>query len=135
MQLSARFLYGYANVNSWQEVRQAADLTASQSEDLYIQLVDLTADVNALMPGRRFCPSASAVLTITIPDMNDTRVITRVASQASVLDTSIFRIQLLDTDALPVGTRSLNLTLVDGGVTRRGFVHQGLRINGFAPTR
>lgn len=134
MQLSARFLYGYANVNSWQETRQVADLTASQSEDLYIQLVDLTADVNAVLPGRRFCPSASAVLTISIPDMSDARVITRVASQASVLDTSIFRVQLLDTDALPVGTRSMNLTLVDGGVTRRGFVHQGLRINGFAPT-
>jgi hypothetical protein len=134
MQLSARFLYGYANVNSWQEVRQVANLTASQAQDLYIQLVDLTADVNAILPGRRFCPSASAVLTVTIPDMDDSKVITRVCSQASPLDTSIFRLQLLDSDAIPMGTKSLNLVLVDGGVTKKGFVHQGLRISGFEPT-
>ena len=131
MLLGARILSGFSSVNSWQETRQQADVTASQSEDVYLQLVDLSQDPGAALPGRRYCPGAAATLAVTLPHMDTTRVVTRSCTRVSSLDTSIWKLQLLASDQLLVGTKSLHLVLVDSGQTLRGIVPQGLRVHGF----
>lgn len=131
MVLSARFLHGYSSVNYWINQEAHVEMTASESVDLYIQLVDLSLDIDMPLPGRRYCPPAGAILTVTIHDLDTSKVITRVASQPSPLDSSIWKLSVLATDALLTGSKSLLLVLNESGTVKRGVVHQGLRISPF----
>lgn len=130
MVLSARVLHGFSSVNSWIDVQAHAEMTASESADVYLQLVDLALDIDQALPGRRYCPPTGAILTVTISDLDASKAITRVATQPTPLDSSIWKVSILATDLLK-GTKSLLLNLNESGTVKRGQVHQGLRLYPF----
>lgn len=132
MVLSIRFLSDVGGVNNFQF---ATDLQigAASPGFVYFQLID--ASVNTAIkgwnpPGRRYMPAAGATLTVTFNNLDDSKVVTRVASQPFSQDPSIWRVQVLATDFPNTATVEMGISLNEAGAVSIGCVCDGLRIVG-----
>ncbi len=133
MLLTARPLINVADVNIW-EYADEVRFTQGDQTYIYFQLIDAEKDKSAKLPGKRYVPSAGAVLTMVIHSIDIAKTYTKVATQPFVGDSSIWRIQVLSTDTI-VGTASIKLSLTEGAITTRGVIRNALSIaatsNGF----
>jgi len=123
MLLSARALEHVSDVNNFDYSTQI-HCTEGDAPTIYLQLIDLSQDRvdHGFSPaGRRYVPAAGATLQVVFDHINDTRKVTRVASQPFPQDPSIWAVPLLPTDGLK-GTVNLKLTLIEGAKTTRAFV-------------
>jgi hypothetical protein len=130
MLLSARILNDVANVNNF-EYAQVGQFTKGEASSVYFQLIDTTLDgaLKGFEPsGRRYMPATGATLSVVVTSIDDAKRITRVATNPFPEDRSIWRLDFLSTDTI-VGTASLQLTLTEGSVVRKGLVKNALRIS------
>ena len=129
MLLSARFLNDVANVNSF-EYAQVGQFTKGEATSVYFQLIDESLDgaLRGFAPaGRRYIPATGATLSVVVNSIDDGKKITRAATNPFPDDRSIWKLDFLATDTIS-GTASLQLTLTEGAVIRKGLVKNGLRI-------
>jgi len=129
MLLSARFLNDVANVNSF-EYAQVGQFTEGEASSVYFQLIDASVDgaLKGFSPaGRRYIPATGATLSVVVNSIDDSVKITRAATNPFPDDRSIWKLDFLSTDKI-TGTASLQLTLTEGAVIRKGLVKNGLRI-------
>lgn len=131
MRLSARILENVTGVNTWSHADQA-EFTEGDAPTIYLQLIDLSqdrADKGVVPGGRRFIPAAGATLSVLLDALDDSRKITRAATQPYAQDPSIWALQLLATDKIR-GTISLKLTLTEPGPKiTYGVVAAALRVS------
>jgi hypothetical protein len=98
---------------------------------LYFQLVDasLDTDMQGYNPsGRRYMPATGSTMTVQLQNIDDSKVVTRTATQPFVGDASIWSIQILATDAVH-GSPQMLLTLVEPTKTIRGLVKNAIKIH------
>ena len=129
MLLSARFLNDVASVNSF-EYAQEAEFTEGDPASVYFQLTDASLDKSVdgfVPPGRRYVPASGATLQCIIESIDDSKEITRFATQPFANDGSIWRLDFLASDKIR-GTANLRLKLTEGAVVRSGLVKSGIRI-------
>lgn len=129
MKLSCRFLTNVANVNSFQYLTQF-EAQEGFAGDIYFQIIDATvdrSDQGFSPPGRRYVPSAGATLTVKFDNINDAKVVSRVATNPFPNDLSIWKVSVLASDPI-VGTVTMALTLNEGGVVSSGFINGALRV-------
>lgn len=129
MLLSARFLNDVANVNSF-EYAQVGQFTQGEATSVYFQLIDASLDsaLKGFDPaGRRYIPATGATLSVVVNSIDDAKKITRAATNPFPDDRSIWKLDFLATDTIS-GTATLQLTLTEGLVIRKGLVKNGLRI-------
>ncbi len=115
MLLSCRFLTDVAGVNVYQVI-SAAEMYAGDAQQLYFQLTDESVDRTdqGFSPrGRRYCPPATSTLSVTFKNIDDAKVVTRIAVQAfPTLDASIWYIPILSSDPL-AGTVNMQVALTE----------------------
>lgn len=129
MLLSARILRDCANVNSF-EYTDSIRFTKGDVVDVYFQLIDSsldTASENFIPPGRRYMPVVGATLSIVAESIDDTKKITRTATQPFSTDGSIWKVSFLSTDTIS-GTANLRMTLTEGTKVTRGLLKNAFRI-------
>lgn len=129
MVLSARFLADVGGVNAFAQVRNV-EFTAGDTLTVYLQLIDSSKDLAAdgFRPGgRRYVPAAGASLAVTINNVDDSKKITRLASQPFAGDSSIWSFTIMATDPI-VGTADLRLVLTEGSTVTKGRVDAALRV-------
>jgi hypothetical protein len=129
MLLSARVLNDVASVNSF-EVAESFSWTEGDSVDLYLQLVDasLDTDMKGFYPaGRRYMPPATSTLSVQVQNLDNSKVINRLAIQPFPEDASIWKVTILSTDAIH-GTPQIVLTLTEPTKTTRGVVKNAVRV-------
>jgi hypothetical protein len=123
VRLSAQTLKNFQNVNSFQKSSEWT-IRLDEPNTLYFQLVDLDQD------GLRYIPTgASPSVQVVFPAVNPDNVITKTAIQASSLDGSLWKVDLLSTEKPSSG--NVQFILTEGGVTRRFVVLQGLVVELF----
>ncbi len=105
--LSIKPIKNYQNINSFEYATEWA-IWGGNAQSIYLQIVDLDQD------GLRYIPQGTFTLSATFPSL-DTQVVKN-AIQVSVLDPSLWRIDLLSTDDISSG--SLFFTLVENGVVK-----------------
>lgn len=132
MLLSARPLRDVSGVNSF-EVDQVWETTEGNETSLYFQLIDASLDRSSdgFSPsGRRYMPAASSSLSVVIDSLDDAKRITRYASQPYAQDGSIWKLDILSTDAGKVkGTPTLRFKLVEGSKVTYGSLKGALLIS------
>lgn len=114
MQLGSRFLNNVGGINQFDRA-DSITFTAGTDQQIYLVLVDASldrTDQEFNPPGRRYCPPATSVLTVTLVNIDTAKVVTRVASQPFAGDLSIWTFPVLNSDPLD-GTVTINLTLVE----------------------
>ena len=129
MLLSARPLNDVASVNSWEHTDEATWYEGDATY-VYLQLLDASLDTDQRgyhPPGRRYMPPALSTMTVQIQNIDTNKVITRTATQPFPEDASIWRIQILATDAVH-GAPQLLLTLTEPTRTIRGLVKNAVKI-------
>lgn len=129
MRLSARMLENVAGVNTFNYAQQA-EFTQGDAPTIYFQLVDLNQDrpeMGYVPAGRRYVPASGATLTVLLDAIDDSRKITRSATQPYPGDPSIWSVVLLPADDLR-GTVNLKLTLTEGMVITNAQVAAALNI-------
>jgi hypothetical protein len=123
VRLSAQTLKNFQNVNSFQKSSEWT-IRLDEPNTLYFQLVDLDQD------GLRYIPTgASPSVQVVFPAVNPDNVITKTAIQASSLDGSLWKVDLLSTEKPSSG--NVQFIFTEGGVTRRFVVLQGLVVELF----
>lgn len=130
MLLSARMLNDVASVNSFEYADQASWFEGDATY-MYFQLIDasLDTDMKGFNPaGRRYMPPALTTLSVQIQNIDTAKVINRLATQPYPEDASIWRIQILATDAIH-GAPQLLLTLTEPTRTLKGLVKNAVRIH------
>jgi len=132
MLLSARPLRDVSGVNSF-EVDQVWETSEGNEVSLYFQLIDASLDraTDGFSPsGRRYMPAASASLSVTIDSLDDAKKITRYATQPYALDGSIWKLDILPTDAGKVrGTPTLRFKLIEGSKVTYGSLQGALLVS------
>lgn len=129
MLLSARMLDSVGSVNNFDYVDQVS-FTQGDTVDVYFQLIDVTQDKVAQQfkpAGRRYMPTAGAVLQVTLDNIDDDVKIVRAASQPYALDPSIWKVSLLATDSIR-GTVNLGLRLSEGARVTTGRAEAAISI-------
>lgn len=130
MLLSARPLINVSGVNDF-EISDTVSFTQGDALYVYFQLIDQNKDrtIQGFKPsGRRYVPASGSTLSVVIPSVDSTRIITKTATNPYSSDTSIWRIQITASDAL-VGTYSLKLTLTEGATVTYGTVNNMLSVS------
>ncbi len=146
MLLTCRFLADVAGVNSFDAMAASISMNVGDTQGLYFQLVDASLDRKdqGFNPsGRRYMPAAGATVSVaftntdTGPDVCVTEFggsrinpsvpanIVRAASNPFAQDASIWKVQLLGTDALN-GTVNVAVTLTEPGSPNRVVTARGL---------
>ena len=120
MRLSAKLIKNFANINQFAYANEW-QIRQSEPNTLYFQLVDLDQDGLRHMP----LDPASSVQVI-FPNTNTSSVLTKVASQPSALDGSIWQVSLLDSEKVFSGNVQFKLT--ENGVTRSFYVMDALKV-------
>ncbi len=120
MVLSAKVLTDVNSVNSFEYTERLATVEGDPFT-LYLQLFDSAK-------GLRYVPAADATLSVVLDNINTARRVTRSATQPYEGDLSIWSVPVLSTDTLAAGTVSIRLTLVEGGVTRKGLVINAIAV-------
>lgn len=114
-QIAIRLLDDVQSVNS---LELATEVSVASGDPLTInlQLVNtmrLSWDLNS--PVVRYMPAAGATLSITFENIDDSKRMTKVASQPFAQDGSIWRVELMSQDTAKLrGTISLGYTLTEG---------------------
>lgn len=129
MLLSARVLNDVATVNSF-EVTEALSWTEGDVVIFFLQLIDasLDTDMKGFYPaGRRYMPPALSTLSVQLQNVDNAKVINRLAVQPFPEDASIWRVTILATDAIH-GAPQLLLTLTEPTRTIRGLVKNSIKI-------
>ena len=114
MQLGSRFLNNVSSVNGF-DAADSITFTAGDDQQIYLVLIDSSLDRpdQGFNPsGRRYCAATGAVLTVTLVNIDDAKVVTRVCSQPYPGDLSIWTFPVLNSDPLD-GTVQINLKLVE----------------------
>jgi hypothetical protein len=127
MLLSLRFLNDVKDENSF-EFAESPTINAGSAQDLYFQLVDRSKDTpeQGFVPGyRRYMPADDATVTVTFGHIDDTRKITRLASQPHPKDPSIWSVSILSTDGLK-GTVPVKIVLNESGATKTAQLLPGM---------
>jgi hypothetical protein len=102
------------NFNSFLEVPQFEHVNGNQ-QDLYIRIVQKSANSNAESADLRWLPSGSATLTFKFDSLDKALVISRVGTMAFPSDDrSVWKVTLLPGDVI---NGSMSATLTDGGIT------------------
>lgn len=120
MRLSAKIIKNFANVNQFSYANEW-QIRQGEPNTLYFQLVDLDQDGLRHMP---LDPAAS--VQVIFPSVNTSAVVTKVASQASNLDGSLWQVSLLDSEKVYSGNVQFRLT--ENGVTRSFYVMDALKV-------
>jgi hypothetical protein len=116
VKLNIKTLKNFSSINNFDyssewSIRQEDEIT------LYFQLVDSDQD------GLRYLPTdASYSVSVTFPSSSSPT--TKIASQVSTLDRSIWSIQINSTDKIYSG--NFNVTFIEGSVTKKFSVLQGI---------
>lgn len=130
MKLTARMLSNVRDANSF-EWAETVQMSEGDSPIVYFQLVDASLDRynQGFSPaGRRYCPAAGSILMVVLDNVDDARVVTRVAMQPFPSDPSIWAISLMPTDKL-VGTVNMKLNLTQAGVVTSGYLSAALSVD------
>jgi hypothetical protein len=116
MRLSARILENVTGVNTWSYAQQA-EFTEGDAPTIYLQLDGPVAGQGRAgvrpRPGAGTSPHRGHAVG-ALDALDDSRKITRAATQPYAQDPSIWALQLLATDKMR-GTVSLKLTLTETG--------------------
>lgn len=129
MLLSARMLNDVANVNSFEFVDNAS-WTEGDGTYIYLQLIDASLDtgIKGFNPsGRRYMAPAASSLSIQIQNIDNAKVINRLATQPFPEDASIWMVQILPTDMIH-GSPQMLLTLTEPTRTMRGLVKNAIKV-------
>lgn len=128
MLLSARMLNNVSDANSFEYGTQSRFMEGD-TPYVYFQLIDVNKDGNLKPQGRRYAPTAVATLTVVIKNVDDSKTLTKTATQPFTNDGSIWRFQVSSSDALR-GTYSFKLTLTEnsGATTTYGYVTNALSV-------
>lgn len=124
MLLSARILTDVAGVNAF-KYSSVLEFTEGDGPTIYFQLIDLSADKDTNPPGRRYMPTSGATLECVIHHPDDTKKVTRFATQPFSQDGSIWALTLLSTDKVR-GTVDLLLNLNEGSKITRGAMRSSI---------
>jgi hypothetical protein len=125
MLLSARLLNHYANINQFEQALQL-EFTEGDPVTVYLQLVDLTKNKeNKPLTGMRYVPASGSTLSVVIKSVDGTKTLTKTATNPEAGDRSVWSFSLSSTDSVK-GTVSLQLTLTEGAVVKRGRVDNAL---------
>jgi hypothetical protein len=136
MRLSAKILKNVNNVNSWVYTNQAF-FSEGQSNDLFIQLVDLDQSVDVYneksqafpqTPIRYMSLAVVSGLEATFPSLEDESVIVVAGTQPFPQDKSIWKISLSDSQTPSSGTVEFKLT--EDGVSRSFKVKAAVSVDG-----
>lgn len=130
MLLSARPLDNVIDVNTY-EVVDHFEFTEGDAPSLYFQLLDLSKDKTErgfIPAGRRYIPAAGATLQVVLDNLDDLKVLTKVAVQPFSNDGSIWRIDIMSTDPVAAGTVRVKLALTEGTTTRRAVLDAAIRV-------
>jgi hypothetical protein len=127
MLLSARTLYAVSDVNSWDSSGLEVKFTEGDTLDVYLVLIDAGKDQDNKPRGRRYVPASGATLSVIIKSVDDSKTLTKTATQPFSNDGSIWKFTVNGTDALK-GTYSLQLVLTQSSVATYGFVSNALSI-------
>lgn len=123
MRLFAKILDNVYNVNSWHYVNRAY-LYEGQINEIYLQLVDLSKNIkigaivgsSSDYPLRYFSQASIVSLTVTFSSIDDTQIITAVATQPFIDDKSIWKITLPANQTPKSG--SIQITITEDGVSK-----------------
>ncbi|SRR5216684_3847123 len=129
MLLSARPLENVIGVNDY-EVVSTISFVEGDVVSLFFQLIDLVKDrpEQGFIPaGRRYMPVIGATLQITFDNIDDAKIVIKVATQPFTQDASIWRVDVMATDTVK-GTVNAKLLLTEGVVARRAVLPAVLRI-------
>ena len=126
MVLTALPLNSVGSVNVWQ-FDDVIEFTEGDPASVYFMLVDSTLDRSRVPAGRSYVPAAAATLTCAIETLDDTKKISRAASNPFPDDRSIWKLDFYATDSVR-GTAGIRLTLTEGAVIRTGYAKNVLRI-------
>ncbi len=129
MLLSARPLENVIGVNDY-EVVSTISFVEGDVVSLFFQLIDLVKDrpEQGFIPaGRRYMPVIGATLQITFDNIDDAKIVIKVATQPFTQDASIWRVDVMATDTVK-GTVNAKLLLTEGVVARRAVLSAVLRI-------
>lgn len=127
MLLSARMINDVSGVNAFTPV-SVLEFTEGDAPTIYFQLVDLSKDKSEQgfnPPGRRYIPASGATLQCAIVHPDDTKKLTRFATQPFVQDGSIWALTLTTTDFVR-GSVDLLLTLTEGPKVTRGAIRSSI---------
>lgn len=131
MLLSARILDQVLDVNHYTPVNQVT-WVQGDTVNFYFQLIDASRPLVGVDPanptGFRYVPAVGATLQVMIQNLDDTKKISRFASQPFANDTSIWVLPILPTDTFLRGTPSLQLILNEGGKLTSCTIQQAVMI-------
>ncbi len=102
MLLSARPLENVIGVNDY-EVVSTISFVEGDVVSLFFQLIDLVKDrpEQGFIPaGRRYMPVIGATLQITFDNIDDAKIVIKVATQPFTQDASIWRVDVMATDTV-----------------------------------
>lgn len=129
MLLSARMLNDVSTVNSF-EYADNATWTEGDATLVYLQLIDSSLDIaiRGFSPaGRRYMAPTGSSLSVQLQNIDNAKVINRLATQPFPEDASIWAFQVLSTDLIH-GSPQMLLTLTEPGRTVRGLVKSAIKI-------
>ena len=115
MLLDVRFLNDVSSVNSFDYI-DYVEFYGGDTQVIYLQLVNASVDKASAgfsPAGRRYMPAALSNVSVTFRNLDDSKVVTRFATQPFALDPSIWSIPILASDTFS-GTVSVNLVLIEG---------------------
>ena len=119
-------LNAVASVNVWQ-FDDVVAFTEGDPTSAYFMLVDSTVDRSRTPAGKRYIPATAATMTCAIEAMDDTKKISRSASNPFPDDRSIWKLDFYSTDSLR-GTAGIRFTLTEGTAVRTGYAKSVLRV-------
>jgi hypothetical protein len=114
MLMGIRALTDVGSVNNFEFVQQL-EINTGDTQNLYIQLVDLAvdrADEGFNPPGRRYMPPLTSTLSVEFLSVECQKQVFRSGVQPFSQDASIWMIPILGTDPL-MGTIQLKVKLVE----------------------
>jgi hypothetical protein len=116
MRLAFEILDDVNNVNSFKEVSEYV-MVSGNPDILYVRLINLAQPLDPSNTSlyNRYIPGVGATVTANFTSIDDSKSISRAATNPFPGDTSIFSIPILATDSIMPD--SLELTLVDGAST------------------
>lgn len=125
MKLSAKAIVTYNTVNSFSFGNQWS-IRAGEANTLYFQIIDLDQDSLRYLVGYGV-NNQPASINVTFPSVDDDAVITVAATQVDAADTSLWQIDLTDTQVPHSG--NVIFAITEGTKTRRFSALQFLTVD------
>lgn len=123
MRLSVRVIKNYQNINSF-DYGTEWNIREGEANQLYYKLVDLDQD------NLRYIPTGSSPsMQVIFPALDSNNTITKVATQVSALDGSIWTVSLSATEIPSSG--NVQFTITENSITKRFVLQQGMVVELF----